>query len=191
MERPISVQPDCQEFLNRHSEYRDDRLGEADLALMKAHMVSCPSCCRYDRVLDAGVAILRDTEAGRSGEGLELAGIQRQVRILERRESAALGAVGSGMSAAAAVGVAVLLGVVAWSPFLFDNPPEVEIEPVVAGAPLPASAPGFFPPSAAQSHSFMALPEEEAARARSMLLKYGRNRARVTARNAESALEPD
>ena len=61
------------------------------------------------------------------------------------RESLALGTAGSGVTLSAAVVVALLLAAVAWSPFFSGTTPEVEMPPVVAGAPSPASAPSFAP----------------------------------------------
>ena len=61
------------------------------------------------------------------------------------RESLALGTAGSGVTLSAAVVVALLLAAVAWSPFFSGTTPEVEMPPVVADAPSPASAPSFAP----------------------------------------------
>lgn len=61
------------------------------------------------------------------------------------RESLALGTAGSGVTLSAAVVVALLLAAVAWSPFFSGTTPEVEMPPVVAGAPSPASEPSFAP----------------------------------------------
>ena len=61
------------------------------------------------------------------------------------RESLALGTAGSGVTLSAAVVVALLLAVVAWSPFFSGTTPEVDMPPVVAGAPPAPSTPSFAP----------------------------------------------
>lgn len=52
---------DCNDFLDRHSDFHDDDLGElADRAEFERHLSSCPACARYHRVVAQGALLLRD-----------------------------------------------------------------------------------------------------------------------------------
>jgi anti-sigma factor RsiW len=62
----------CSEFLERHSEYRDDESGTLpDREHFEAHLGSCPSCRRFDSVLSYGVALLRSEAEPELGEEFE------------------------------------------------------------------------------------------------------------------------
>lgn len=50
---------DCNEFLDRYSEYDDSLVPPAELDRFRAHMSACPDCTRYDRVLRKGRMLAR------------------------------------------------------------------------------------------------------------------------------------
>jgi anti-sigma factor RsiW len=52
---------DCNDFLDRHSDFHDDDLGELpDRAEFERHLSSCPACARYHRVVAQGALLLRE-----------------------------------------------------------------------------------------------------------------------------------
>ena len=134
----------CRKFLARYSQYRDGRLDTGGRSFFIGHLARCSSCRRYDRVIRRGVQVLREPVEVASAPSLSMAEVRLQATAFER-ESLALGTAGSGVTLSAAVVVALLLAAVAWSPFFSGTTPEVQMPPVVAGAPPPTSAPAFAP----------------------------------------------
>ena len=134
----------CRRFLDGYSDYRDGRLATEDRSFFVGHMARCSSCRRYDRVIRRGVEALREPVEAPTEATMSIAEVRFRATALER-ESLALGTAGSGVTLSAAVVVALLLAAVAWSPFFSGTTPEVDMPPVVAGAPLPPSAPSFAP----------------------------------------------
>lgn len=134
----------CRKFLDRYSEYRDGRLDAEDRSFFVGHMASCSSCRRYDRVIRRGVRVLREPVEAPAAAPLSIAEVRYRATAFER-ESLALGTAGSGVTLSAAVVVALLLAAVAWSPFFSGTTPEVDMPPVVAETPPPASAPALVP----------------------------------------------
>jgi anti-sigma factor RsiW len=56
---------DCSTFLNGYSDFRDDRLEAGEMARFRAHLAGCAACARYHRVIDEGVALVREMPAPR------------------------------------------------------------------------------------------------------------------------------
>ena len=135
---------DCRAFLDRYSDYRDGRLDGEGRSSFIGHMAGCGACRRYDHVIRKGVNVLRKTSPAPPRRRLSVTEVRRLAATFER-ESLALGTAGSGVTLAAAALVALLMAAVAWSPFLSGHTPEVEMAPVVAGAPPPPAVPSFSP----------------------------------------------
>ena len=135
---------ECRKFLDRYSEYRDGRLDTEARSSFVGHMARCSSCRRYDRVIRRGVRVLREPVAASSAATMSIAEVRFRATAFER-ESLALGAAGSGVALSAAAVVALLLAAIAWSPFFAGTTPEVDMPPVVAGAPPPPGTPSFAP----------------------------------------------
>ncbi len=139
-----SLPDGCRKFLDGYSEYRDGRLDTEDRSFFMGHMAQCSSCRRYDRVIRRGVRVLREPVEASAPATMSIAEVRFRATAFER-ESLALGTAGSGVTLSAAVVVALLLAAVAWSPFFSGTTPEVDMPPVVAGAPHPPSTPSFAP----------------------------------------------
>ena len=142
--KKISYQQDsaagCRAFLDRYSDYRDDRLDDEGRSLFIEHMATCGHCRRYDQVIRKGINVLRKSSQTPPRRRLSVAEVRRLATTFER-ESLALGTAGSGVTLAAAALVALIMAAVAWSPFFSGHTPEVEMPPVLAGAPPPAAPP--------------------------------------------------
>ena len=136
----------CSQFLDRHTEYRDGYLDEAAEAAMGAHLSGCSSCARYDRVIEQGVSILRSLEVD-APRPVPVGTAERLALDAELGARTSRGLTVSRSIAAAAVLVAAILAAAASAPGAFlGGPPELDLAPVVATAPIqgPTLRPGYF-----------------------------------------------
>ena len=118
--------------------------------------------------------MLRKTSQASPRPRLNAAEVRRLATVFER-DTLALGTAGSGVTLAAAALVALLMAAVAWSPFLSGNTHEVEMPPVVAGAPPPPVTPSLSPSGAVAPLEFRQGDLGEIFR--SMLYELGPSRA--------------
>jgi len=119
----------CTEFVDRSSEYFDGSATQNETALMDAHLAACASCRRYKAVYEQGTSLLRALPAPELGEDFEPRLRHRLFHVDDRR--ALIDASGSATPALTVLGLAALLTVVAWSPLLVEEPPVVELAPIV------------------------------------------------------------
>jgi hypothetical protein len=54
---------DCNEFLDRYSDYDDSLVSAGEIEGFRAHMAGCDACARYDRVLRKGRMLARQVPA--------------------------------------------------------------------------------------------------------------------------------
>ena len=175
---------DCRAFLDRYSDYRDGRLGDEGRSFFVGHIAGCGPCRRYNHVIRKGVDALWNTSPGSPRRHLSVGEVRRLAATFERK-SLALGTAGSGVTLAAAALVALLMAAVAWSPFFSGHTPEVQMPPVVAGAPPPPVVPSFSSPRTIAPLEYRQGELGEIFRA--MLFKLGPSRAR----EAEADSDPD
>jgi anti-sigma factor RsiW len=132
----------CSEFRERFSDYYDGTgepslRGEAD-----AHVAACPDCRRYHAVLVQGSAILKSTPQPEVSDDF-LGRLQHRIYHVE--DATSLGReVGSATTVTAAVAIAALIALAAWSPALL-RAPRVELPPIVVSRPEPRAV-GVRPP---------------------------------------------
>lgn len=96
---------------------------------MEAHLRRCESCRRYKAVYEQGASLLRSLPEPELAEDFEPRLRHRLFHVDDRR-----GLIDSSASATPALtvlGLAVLLTVVAWSPLLREEPPVVDLAPIV------------------------------------------------------------
>jgi hypothetical protein len=104
---------DCDVFLDGYSDFRDGLLAQGERAAFVAHLASCASCARYDRVLGQGVCMLRDEPPLEVSEDF-MARLQHRIyhedeaRASRGRGSRARVVAGT-LAAAAAVGAVTLV----------------------------------------------------------------------------------
>lgn len=137
---------DCTQFLTSFTDYRDGLLAAGRRARVEEHLASCPSCRRYCRVVDEGVRLLRAAPSPSVSEDFRPR-LKHRIYHVEDGDSLSYGSA-SGVSGVVAVGMAVLLGLAAWSPVL--EPPEAEVRLpalVVSGPPEPAADPILSAPT--------------------------------------------
>ena len=106
----------CDEFLARHSEYLDGLLEPLAKARLSAHAAACGSCARYDRIVRKGIDLVRDLPDVEPSEEFEM---RLQHRIFHMEDARALQPRAAG--AAAALGVAAAIALLAWSPVLMKS----------------------------------------------------------------------
>jgi anti-sigma factor RsiW len=127
-----SQEAGCDEFLAGHSEYVDGRLSSLAAARLAAHADECRSCARYDRIVRRGMDLVRDLPAAEPSDDFEL---RLQHRIFHMEDAGALQPRAGG--AAAALGIAAAIALLAWSPMMVrDDAP-------VASATHESAAPYF------------------------------------------------
>ncbi|HEX7118449.1 MAG TPA: zf-HC2 domain-containing protein [Longimicrobiales bacterium] len=109
------VSVSCQEFLARHSDFLDGELDVQESARLEAHLASCPTCARYDRVVRSGVRLLRGLpEVEPSSDFFP----RLQHRIYNLEEELRAGKRAPGVGAVASLAVAGTIALLAWSPLL-------------------------------------------------------------------------
>ncbi|MEX2466955.1 MAG: zf-HC2 domain-containing protein [Gemmatimonadota bacterium] len=130
----------CTDFVDRSSDYFDGSAPAGERALMDAHLYACDSCRRYKAVYEQGTSLLRSLPEPELGEDFEPRLRHRIFHVDDRR--ALIDNSGSATPALTVLGLAVLLTVVAWSPLLREEPPVVDLAPIVVDQvrqPEPAS----------------------------------------------------
>jgi len=125
---------DCQEFLSSYTDYRDGLLSDRDVARAEVHLSGCESCRRYRRVVDEGIRELRSLPSVSAGNDFRPR-LQHRIYHLEDGDAFGDGSRGSGTTAVAAVGIAVLLTAAAWSPVLRQAGDTVTLPAIVVSQP--------------------------------------------------------
>ncbi len=130
---------DCARFLDEYSEFRDGFLAPEESREFEAHLTSCPSCARYDRVVARGGHIFRDLPELQPSEDFA-ARLQHRIFHLED-EMRAPGRTFSGVPTSAVLSIAAVLALAAWLPVLQPQDRLYHLPAVMASAPR-----GEFPP---------------------------------------------
>ena len=132
---------DCASFLAGFSDFYDAPEGSPERAAAVAHMAECQDCTRYHHVVERGIELLRTVPGKELGESFRP---RLEHRLFHLADEGALGRGGSasGTTVATAVGMAMLLGAVAWAPSIQRTVPQVELPPIVVSGP-PAQVGSF------------------------------------------------
>lgn len=130
---------DCAAFLGDYSDFRDGLLPLERRSEVEAHLRSCESCARYDRVIGGGIRIFQSL-----GEIDPDAGFRDRLlrRVHELDEPAPTHT--SGASLAVTTMICAVIGASAWLPTLQRTDEPVRLAPAVAHAPYHHFAPGLF-----------------------------------------------
>ncbi len=103
----------------------------------EAHLVTCSSCARYDRVVSEGVRLYREFPQIQPSDDF-LPRLQHRIFHVEE-EMKGPGRIGSGASATMTMAIAAMIALAAWIPATRTQPPVHELPPVAARAPLPSA----------------------------------------------------
>lgn len=135
---------ECREFLEGYSSYLDGLVGEDDLRSFRAHIESCESCARYDRVVQRGLKVFRNLpRLDPSPDFLP----RLRHRIYHVQDDIPLSSVRHGGNAALLAVAAVGLLALAWLPFASQVPVEVQLPEVAVerpASPEDGSVPSLF-----------------------------------------------
>jgi hypothetical protein len=130
---------DCSRFLQDYSAFRDEVLEDEVRVQFEAHLLVCPSCERYDRVISEGVRLYRKCPELEVSDDF-LPRLQHRLYHVEE-ELKGPGRVGSGVRAALPLALAASIAAIAWIPAMRSAPTLHELPPIAARAPLPAVQP--------------------------------------------------
>jgi len=120
---------DCSELIGRFTDYLDGSAASEDLRAMEAHLAGCASCRRYKVVLEHGSSLLRALPEAELRDDFAP---RLQHRLYHVHDDRTLSDhVASGTPALAVFGIAVLLAVAAWAPFIGGAAPVIELQPIV------------------------------------------------------------
>lgn len=132
---------DCSEFLGRFSEFYDAPPGAPIRRDAEAHMAECENCARYEQVVSRGVKLLQAAPRMELPESFRPR-LQHRLFHIDDWDGAAHTTSGSAVPVAAAVGMAILLTIIAWYPSVRRATPEVSLPAIIVSGP-PAPAPLF------------------------------------------------
>lgn len=110
----------CQEFLDRYSEYLDEEMEPPERERVERHMAECASCRRYDDVMRRGLSLVRQLPPVEISADFER---RLHCRIRELEMGGGFGDESTGRSPGASVAVslaiAAALALIAWSPLIW------------------------------------------------------------------------
>lgn len=134
----------CDRFIDTYTDYRDGQLDATTRRAVALHLSECDSCSRYDRVLSAGVDLLRSMDVD-SDRALSLGRVQRLALDADLEARTALPFVFRRPFAAAGLLAAALFAALTFLPEGMPGTPELELPAVVAVEPLarPGQVPGI------------------------------------------------
>jgi len=124
---------DCDRFLQEYSDYRDGALSAEREVEFREHVVACPCCARYDRVLRAGSELLAGLPSEQPQDDF-MPRLQHRLYNVDEgltEMPAHRFAGGAALVGMAAVGLLALF----WLPFAATVPVEMQLDPVAAYVP--------------------------------------------------------
>lgn len=124
---------DCARFLDDYSDFRDGFLAPGEIRAFEAHLAACPSCARYDRVVDRGARLFADLPEIEPSDDFA-ARLQHRIFHVEE-EMRAPGRSASGVPATAVLSIAAALALAAWLPVLRPDSGAYRLPAVSARAP--------------------------------------------------------
>ncbi len=141
---------ECSEFLSRFSEFYDAQTESRLRRRVEAHLEHCEKCARYERAVTSGAAMLQTLPRIQLSESFRPT-LEHRLFHLENENALARAAAASAVPVMTAVGMAIVLAIVAWSPTLGRSTAEVELAPIVVSGPLSrepafAAGTGIFAP---------------------------------------------
>ncbi len=125
---------DCSEFLSRFSDFYDAPPESRLRRQMEAHLDRCDGCARYERAVSSGEALLRTLPRVELSESFRPT-LEHRLFHLEDENALARAAGVSAVPVLTAVGMAIVLAIVAWSPKFERATAQVELEPIVVSGP--------------------------------------------------------
>ena len=132
---------ECSEFLNRFSDFYDAPPESQLRCRIEAHLEHCEKCARYERTVASGAALLQTLPRIQLSESFRPT-LEHRLFHLEDENALARAGGASAVPVLTAVGLAIVLAIVAWSPTLGRSTAEVDLAPIVVSDP-PSREPTF------------------------------------------------
>ena len=131
---------ECSEFLSRFSDFYDARPESRLRREVEAHLEQCENCARYERAVTSGAALLQTLPRVELSESFRPT-LEHRLFHLEDENAFARATGAWAVPVLTAVGLAIVLAIVAWSPTFRRSTVQVDLAPiVVSGPPLPEPA---------------------------------------------------
>ncbi len=132
---------ECSEFMSRFSDFYDAPPGSRLRQQAEAHFEQCEKCARYERAVANGAALLQTLPPIELSESFRPT-LEHRLLHLEDENALARAAAASAVPVLTAVGLAIVLAIVAWSPTFRNSTVQVELAPIIVSGPL-AREPAF------------------------------------------------
>ena len=141
---------ECSEFLGRFSDFYDAPPESRLRRQVEAHLVQCERCARYERAVASGAALLQTLPRVELSESFRPT-LEHRLFHLEDENALARAAGASAIPVLTAVGLGIVLAIVAWSPTFKPSTVQVDLAPIVVSGPPPPepafpALTGSFPP---------------------------------------------
>ena len=131
----------CSEFLSRFSDFYDAPPESQLRRRVEAHLEHCEKCARYERTVASGAALLQTLPRIQVPESFRPT-LEHRLFHLENENALARATAASAVPVLTAVGMAIVLAIVAWSPTLGRSTAQVDLAPIVVSDP-PSPQPVF------------------------------------------------
>lgn len=136
---------DCEAFLEDYSDYLDWRLEEHLLTEYREHLLDCPTCAEYDRVVRDGLHLVKSLEAPRSDLDV-VTRVQQRIQEPRSRLEQRMGELGVALAVVGLTVIGVLL--IVSVPIFRRGGDAVELPPVVVElSPNREELPSVFGPA--------------------------------------------
>ncbi len=135
---------ECSEFLSRFSDFYDAPPESRLRRRVEAHLEHCEKCARYERAVASGAALLQTLPRIQLSESFR-PNLEHRLFHLEDENALTRAGGASAVPVLTAVGMTIVLAIVAWSPTLGRSTAEVDLAPIVVSdppSPEPASLVG-------------------------------------------------
>ncbi len=132
---------ECSEFLSRFSDFYDAPPGSRLRQQAEAHFEQCEKCARYERAVSSGAALLQTLPRVELSESFRPT-LEHRLLHLEDENALARAAAASAVPVLTAVGLAIVLAIIAWSPTFRNSTVQVELAPIIVSGP-PSREPAF------------------------------------------------
>ena len=131
---------ECSEFLSRFSDFYDAPPESPLRRQVEAHLEQCEKCARYEWTVASGAALLQTLPRIELSESFRPT-LEHRLLHLEDENALARAAGASAVPVLTAVGLAIVLAIIAWSPTFRRPTVQVDLAPiVVSNPPLPEPA---------------------------------------------------
>ena len=132
---------ECSEFVSRFSDFYDAPPESQLRRRVEAHLEHCEKCARYERAVASGAALLQTLPRIQLSESFRPT-LEHRLLHLEDENALARAGGASAVPVLTAVGMAIVLAIVAWAPTLGRSTAEVDLAPIVVSGP-PSREPTF------------------------------------------------